>query len=100
MMDCSWYALHAVRTLLDPQVPEIISADAQTWSYDEEIDEGMKAELQFADGVTSSILYSYAGDNSDGFVAPTAASSARRRTRGGTSRCPNTRWAACARTQR
>jgi predicted dehydrogenase len=77
MMDCGWYALNAVRTLMDRQVPEIISADAQKWSYDEEIDEGMKAELRFADGVTGSILCSYAGDNSDGFVAPTAAGSAR-----------------------
>ena len=77
MMDCGWYALNAVRTLMDRQVPEIISAEAQQWSYDTEIDEGMKAEMLFANGVTGSILCSYAGDGSDGFVEPTAAGSAR-----------------------
>ena len=35
------YALNAVRTLLGRQVPEVISAEAQKWEYDGEIDEGI-----------------------------------------------------------
>ena len=51
MMDQGWYALNCVRTLMGRQLPEVVSATAQKWPFDEEIDEGMKASLQFGDGV-------------------------------------------------
>ena len=59
------------------EAPEVVSAEAQKWAHDLEIDEGMKASLRFSGGRTGEILCSYAGDGSDGFVQPTAAGSAR-----------------------
>jgi predicted dehydrogenase len=71
------YALNVVRTLMGREAPEVVSAEAQKWAHDLEIDEGMKASLRFSGGRTGEILCSYAGDGSDGFVQPTAAGSAR-----------------------
>ena len=51
LMDQGWYALNCVRTLMDRQLPEVVSATAQKWPFDEAIDEGMKASLQFGNGV-------------------------------------------------
>ena len=73
----SRYALNVVRTLMGREVPEVVSAEAQKWPHNLEIDEGMKAHLLFSDNRTGEILCSYAGDGSDGFVQPTAAGSAR-----------------------
>ena len=45
-----------------PQVPDVVEAEAQAWPHDDEIDEGMKATLDFPNGAVGTVLCSYAGD--------------------------------------
>ena len=44
------------------QVPDVVEAEAQAWPHDDEIDEGMKATLDFPNGAVGTVLCSYAGD--------------------------------------
>jgi len=74
MMDCGWYALNCIRALAGGrEEPEIEWAEAQRWSHDPEIDEGMKAGLRFkAAGVSGELLCSYCAGSPDGFAQRTA----------------------------
>lgn len=72
MMDLGWYALSCLRVLMGGQVPEVLWAQAQRWTDDAEIDEGMRAGLRFAGGIEGEIACSYAAGGSDGFMSPTA----------------------------
>mmetsp|Transcript_93992 Transcript_93992/g.303581 ORF Transcript_93992/g.303581 Transcript_93992/m.303581 type:complete len:388 (-) Transcript_93992:15-1178(-) len=72
MMDCGWYVLSCIRTLVNGEEPEVEWAQAQRWAHNGEIDEGMKAGLSFPrSGVTGTAVCSYVGDGSDGFVQKT-----------------------------
>ena len=57
MMDCGWYALNVIRVLMGRQVPDVVSAEAQVWPHDSEIDEGMKAVFDFPSGAEGAALF-------------------------------------------
>jgi len=62
MMDMGCYALNCVHVLLNRQVPQVLSASAQKWPEDEEIDDGMTGHYLFPRGIKATTRCSFVAD--------------------------------------
>ena len=59
-LDLGGYTLGVMASLMDGEVPELVSATASRWSADETIDEAMRGKLRFRDGgVRGSFSWSF-----------------------------------------